>query len=86
MGIDWKHLKRLQEAEPPLEHLAVCICTQGPEGVILDHDCGRALARMREEEADLLTLLDNGAIPHPEQDRLLERLATIRDRRCDPCC
>lgn len=45
MNIDWQELKRIQDSKPPLEHLPVCICTQGPGGVILDHDCGRALAR-----------------------------------------
>lgn len=49
MSIDWKELKRIQDAKAELgfglEHLPVCICTQGPEGVILDYDCGRSIAR-----------------------------------------
>jgi hypothetical protein len=45
MSFDWKEIKRVQDSKEPLEHLPVCICTMGPEGVVLDHDCGRAIAR-----------------------------------------
>ena len=52
MSIDWEHLKRLQELEfPNMEHLEVCVCTQGPGGYILDYDCGREITRRQRDGA-----------------------------------
>jgi len=44
--MDWKLIKRQQdERYGELEHKDPCVCTMGPEGVVIDYDCGRDLAR-----------------------------------------
>lgn len=61
------HLKHVDGAKPGEPG---CICTVGPQGAVIDYDCGAALMRRQEaeERAMLNRLVDSGVLAEKYRD------------------